>query len=637
MSARTVLMRYRVVLSVSANLALAGAAYLCAFALRFDLPIPGPFLAIALATLPLLLACKAAGFWLAGLFSGWWRHVTVRDAEAIVRGNVIATILFLAVMFVVGGLDGFPRSVFLLDLLLSIAFVGGLRVAVRLAREHEWHPSARRIDALVLIVGAGSSGIRLIEEIERHRRLTLAVVGFVDDDPSKKGMRICGCPVLGGIDDISALVSRHDVGEVLIALPSATGALLRRIVQRCSEARVRHRVLPTLGELVEGRVSYTQMREVKVEDLLARAPIHLDVPRVRSFVTGRTVLVSGAAGSIGSELCRQLASYQPERLVLYDRHENGIFCLEMELRARFPKLATVPVLGDILLEDQLNTVFAGNRPEIVFHAAAYKHVPLAEHNVIEAARNNVIGTRNLALAAISHGAAEFVLVSTDKAVRPTSVMGATKRVAEMVVQSLQNGHCRFGAVRFGNVLGSSGSVVPLFREQIARGGPVTVTHPQVTRYFMIIPEAVHLILQAATLGNGAEIFILEMGEPVLIADLARQMIRLSGYEPDEDIPIVYTGLRPGEKLHEELMADEEELDTTYHDRIKILRAATPRVSVHAWLPELHSAILRADVRATLGLLQRLVPDYRPSGVALTMAGEALRSGQAQIAAQTNAA
>ncbi len=363
----------------------------------------------------------------------------------------------------------------------------------------------------------------------------------------------------------------HDVTEVLVAMPSAPGAVLRRVVQHCRDAGVRSRVLPTLSELVEGRVMYTQMREVRVDDLLAREPVRLDVPRVRTFVAGTRVLVTGAAGSIGSELCRQIAGYEPERLVLYDRHENGIYALEMELRARFPELRLEAVLGDVLLPDQLASVFAAHRPELVFHAAAYKHVPLAEANVLEAVRNNVVGTRNVAAAALGHGVREFVLVSTDKAVRPTSVMGVTKGVAELVLQGLQNGGCRFVAVRFGNVLGSSGSVVPLFRDQIARGGPVTVTHPEVTRYFMTIPEAVQLILQAATLGAGGEIFVLEMGEPVRIVDLARNMIRLSGFEPDDDIAIVFTGLRPGEKMTEDLVAEEEAIATTYHDRINVLR------------------------------------------------------------------
>jgi FlaA1/EpsC-like NDP-sugar epimerase len=474
----------------------------------------------------------------------------------------------------------------------------------------------RRIEKLVLVVGAGSAGIRLLQEIESRQRLGLGVVGFVDDDPAKRGLRVCGTPVVGTVDDLPALVAKHDVGEVLIAIPSATGARLRRIVERCTQARVRHRVLPTLAELVEGRVMYSQMREVKVQDLLAREPVRLDLVRVRSHLAGRTVLVTGAAGSIGSELCRQIASHGPGTLVLYDRHENGVYALEMELRAEHTGFPLVPVLGDVLLADQLRSVFSTYRPDLVFHAAAYKHVPLAEQNVLEVVRNNVLGTRNLLEAAVAHGAQEFVLVSTDKAVEPASLMGATKRAAELIVLGTEDAACRALAVRFGNVLDSSGSVVPLFRQQIARGGPVTLTHPDVTRYFMTIPEATQLILQAAALGRGGEIFILDMGEPVRILDLARQMIHLSGLKPGEDIDIVFTGLRPGEKLHEALMSERERLSATQHDRLSVVRAERSPMWPAIWLPRLEQCVRGGDADGALHLLRTIVPDFHPgAGVA----------------------
>ena len=610
--------RHRLAVNALPYVAIATGAYLGAFALRFDLTIPGRFLPLALATLPLVVACKLLAFWSAGSLASSWRHLKMRDVEDIVRGNLLGSVLLLVAMVFLTGLRGFPRTVFLMDLVLCASFTGGIRFALRRERERADRPAVRRIETLALIVGAGSAGIRLLEEIESRRRLGLAVVGFVDDDATKHGIRLAGTPVLGGVDDLPALVAEHEIGEVLIAVPSASGAVLRRIVQRCTEAGVRHRVLPTLGELVEGRVMFTQMREVKVDDLLARAPVQLDVARIRSLVTGHTVLVTGAAGSIGSELCRQVAGHGPARLVLYDRHENGMYTLEMELRTRFPDLCVEPVLGDVLMEDQLRTVFARHHPELVFHAAAYKHVPMAERNVLEAVQNNILGTRNVAQAAVAHGTQEFVLVSTDKAVRPTSVMGVTKRIAEMVVLGLQDRGCRFVAVRFGNVLGSSGSVVPLFREQIARGGPLTVTDPEVTRYFMTIPEAAQLILQAAAIGNGGEIFILEMGEPVRIVDLARHMIRLSGFEPDEDIDIVFTGLRAGEKLHEELVADEEEVTTTYHERVKVLQSGRTAPFADIWLPRLQRSVERGDVTAALRLLTLLVPAFCPSR---TAAGE----------------
>jgi FlaA1/EpsC-like NDP-sugar epimerase len=606
-------MTRRLLLTVAFNLLLATIAYVVAFALRFDFSIPPQYRWTMAATLPLLLGCKLAGFSALRLFSGWWQHVTLCDVADIARGNVLASVLFLAVVVFTGAVDGFPRSIFLLDFMLCGAMMAGWRVAIRLVREVEQGSSLRRVDTLLLIVGAGSAGIRLLQEIEGRPHLRLGVVGFADDDVGKTGLRIAGKRVLGRIDDIPSLVPRHDIGEVLIAMPSAPSAVIRRVVQRCREAGVRHRVLPTLGELVEGRVMYTQMRDVKLDDLLARQPVHLDLPRLRAFIAGKRVLVTGAAGSIGSELCRQVAAYQPAQLILYDRHENGIYALEQELRARFGTARLTPVLGDILLEDQLRSVFALQRPETVFHAAAYKHLPLAELNVIEAVRNNVLGTHNVARAAIEHGTKEFVLVSTDKAVRPTSVMGVTKRLAEMVIQSPQSRGPRFVAVRFGNVLGSNGSVVPLFRDQIARGGPVTVTDSNVTRYFMTIPEAVQLILQAAALGKHGDILVLEMGEPVRILDLARHMIRLSGFEPHDDIEIVFTGLRPGEKLHEELVAEDEEAAATHNDRIKVLRNGTPHPPAD-WLVTLQAHVETGDVGATIALIRALVPCYQPSDI-----------------------
>jgi FlaA1/EpsC-like NDP-sugar epimerase len=608
------LSQHRTAATVLAYFGIVTTAYASSFALRFDLSIPRDFQIVLLRTLPLLFACKLAGFWYSGLFSGTWRHVSVHDVQEIVRGSLAGSVIFLLAMVFVRGLHGYPRTVFLIDFLTCTALIGGIRVVIRIVRERDGRPQLRRIEKLALIAGAGSAGIQLLQELESRPRLGIAVAGFVDDDPGKVGLRVCGLPVLGTIDQLPELCAAHDVGEVFIAMPSASGAVIRRAAQRCATAGVKSRILPSLGELVEGRFIYTQMREVKVDDLLSRAPVRLDLPRVRHFIEQRTVLVTGAAGSIGSELCRQLAASEPARLLLYDRHENGIFALEMELRQRFPGVDLVPILGDVLLPDQLDAVCSEHRPEIVFHAAAYKHVPLAERNVIEAVRNNVLGTRNVALAAVKHGVREFVLVSTDKAVRPTSVMGVTKRVAEMVVQGLQNGGCRFVAVRFGNVLGSNGSVVPLFREQIARGGPVTVTHPEVTRYFMTIPEAVQLILQAATIGGAGQILLLEMGEPVRIADLARHMIELSGFRPDEDIEVVFTGLRPGEKLYEELVDDGEEVVRTEIERIRTLRAqAATRRGQHDFVARCEDLVARGDVAGIVALLTQLVPTYTPSG------------------------
>lgn len=607
------LLRHRFAAAVLLNLGFAVIAYLGAFALRFDLDVPETYRATALRLLPLLVACKFAGFRRFGLFSGWWRHVSVRDTEDIIRANLVGSGLFFLCVAVLQGLEGFPRSVFLTDFLLSTSLIAGIRIAVRILRERGGaFAASRKIDRAVLIVGAGSAGIRLLNEIAGRKGGHTAVVGFVDDDAEKQGMRISGVPVLGSVDEIPSVVEGHEVDEVLIAIPSAGASVIRRIAARCAEAKVRSRVLPSLSDLVEERFIYTQMREPSVEDLLGRTPIQLVSPLLESFLAGRCVLVTGAAGSIGSELCRQVAGHRPRRLVLFDRHENGIFTLEAELRQKHPQLDLVPVLGDILLQDQLASVFTGHEPEIVFHAAAYKHVPLAEANVVEAVRNNVLGTRNVAKQAVSSGTANLVLVSTDKAVRPSSVMGATKRIAEQIVRDLAGSRRRFVTVRFGNVLGSNGSVVPLFRDQISRGGPVTVTHPEVTRFFMTIPEAVQLVLQAATVGKAGETLLLEMGRPVRIADLARQMIEVAGFVPDEDIEIVFTGLRPGEKLHEELLDDGEEVVDTSVPRVSsLVRVPEPTcVPADEFLPRFEALVVTADEAGLLELVKEVVPSFR---------------------------
>ena len=631
---RDVVVEHRRVGLAIAGMSIAAGSYVIALALRFDLSLPPDVVPLLLSTLPTLVLCKLFGFWMAGLLSGWWRHVSLRDAVDIVRGNALGSLVFLLAIVFGPGLEGFPRSVFLIDLMICTIVMAGLRVGVRVLRERNGRAAVRRIDTLALIVGAGTTGIRLLEEIESRARHGMAVLGFVDDDPSKQGTRIAGAEVLGTIDDLPRLLGAREVHEVLVAIPSAPGAVMRRIAQHCAEARVRHRVVPSLAELVEGRVMFTQVRDVKLDDLLAREPVRFDLPQVRSLIADRTVLVTGAAGSIGSELCRQVAAHGPARLVLFDRHENGMFLLEGELRDRFPAVEIAPVLGDLLLEDQLEAAFAAYRPALVFHAAAYKHVPLAELNVLQAVRNNVFGTLNAAQMAMRHKASEFVLVSTDKAVRPSSVMGATKRTAELVIGGLAPAPCRFLVVRFGNVLGSSGSVVPLFREQIARGGPVTVTDPEVTRYFMTIPEACQLILEASSAGEPGATYLLEMGSPVRIADLARQMIRLSGFEPDEDIAVVFTGLRPGEKLEEELVDEGERVMTTVHERIRVVHG--PRHALPpGWLGGLQLCVRRGDTAGALRLLQQAVPGYAPSEQALASArveSRGLLSGASETAA-----
>jgi len=609
------LLRWRTPILVGVNLLLAMAAYLTAFGLRFDFSIPARSYGALLAALPFALASKALGFWWAGLYSGWWRHVSVADARDILRGNLAGSVIFLGSVVFFLGLQGFPRSVFLIDLVLCTAGMAGGRLALRVLREHRERPGRRHAAEAALIVGAGSAGIRLRDEIEHHRGSLTAVAGFIDDDPMKAGLRVAGCPVLGNIDSIPRITREYGITKVMIAIPSAPGHLTRRIIARSREAGVACQLLPNLGEIVEGRVLYSQMRQVKVEDLLAREPVTLGTPLVQSLVRGKTVLVTGAAGSIGSELCRQIAAANPANLILFDRHENGVFDLEARLRESARATPLVPILGDVLLADQLRSVFSEHAPDLVFHAAAYKHVSLAERNPLETVRNNVVGTRNVARMAAQSLASHFVLVSTDKAVEPTSVMGLTKRVAERIVQSIkaeQKSATQFISVRFGNVLASNGSVVPIFTEQIARGGPVTVTHPDVTRFFMTIPEAVELILRATTVESDAEIFLLEMGQPIRIVDLARNMIELSGLVPDEDIAIEYIGLRPGEKLHEALVHPEEKLRSTGHRDLKILQGAAIAGDLTPRIDALEDAIGREALPEIFEQLMAIVPDYQPS-------------------------
>jgi FlaA1/EpsC-like NDP-sugar epimerase len=448
------------------------------------------------------------------------------------------------------------------------------------------------------------------------------VIGFLDDDSSKRSMRIHGERVLGGGAELPAVVRKHRVSEVLLALPAASGDQLTAILEQCRAAGVSVKRVPALLERIGPRVLVEHIREVRLEDLLGRAPAQWEESGLEEHLSGRTILVTGAGGSIGSELCRQIARYRPRALIGFDQAETALYQIEQELREWFPDLEFRPAVGSIQNQRRLKELFEEHHPQSVYHAAAYKHVPLMESHLFEAVENNVLGTRNLARAASRHGAEEFVLVSSDKAVRPAGVMGATKRVAEMICQAERSDATRFLAVRFGNVLGSSGSVIPNFRRQIEAGGPVTVTHPDMRRYFMTIPEAAELVLQAALLaplkpGSGGEIFVLEMGEPVRILDLARKMVLLSGLRPDIDIPIVFSGTRPGEKLYEEVKAIEENTSTTPHSQIRVFTGPSPPTGIlRRTLEELERATAERDAASVVSCLQKMVPSYTPSVVAL---------------------
>jgi FlaA1/EpsC-like NDP-sugar epimerase len=603
------------------HLGLWACSFALAFGLRFDFAWPDYPLALTV-WLPVLLIARLAAFYALGLFRGMLRYTGARDLIAIVGATTVSTALLAVGAF--GGVDRIPRSIPLIEWLCAIVLVGGTRLGVRaiwtmFRSDTDEEPQERR---RILIVGAGDAGEMLLREIQKKQRGRFDVVGFLDDDSTKRGFQIHGVRVLGSIDLLPRKVTRDCIQEVFIATPSATGAQMRRIVDQCKSAGVRFRTIPGLDDLIDGRVSVGQLRDVAIEDLLGRDPVSLDTAAISAAMNARVVMVTGAGGSIGSEICRQVCRFAPLRLLLVERTENALFNIHRELVAKYPDLVIVPCVADVSDAPRMKDLFEEYRPSAVFHAAAHKHVPMMEWNPGEAVKNNVFGTKTVADLSHRYGVERFVMISTDKAVNPTSVMGATKRVAEIYVQALsQRSETKFVTVRFGNVLGSAGSVIPIFKEQIASGGPVTVTHPEMRRYFMTIPEASQLVLQAGTMGNGGEIFILDMGEPVKIADLARDLITLSGLKPDVDIEIRFTGMRPGEKLFEELSVDEESAEKTRHPKIFV-----GRFRPYAWeglqrdLRELDAIVegRAPQIKAKLG---EMVPEFGPQPLAAPAARE----------------
>ena len=557
---------------VGVDACLLAAAYTLAYVLRFDDGIPARYESLLGNTIVFAVAMKLVIFALFGLYSKLWRFVDQRDFQSILKAVVVSTVVLIAGLFLVSiGRTDPPRGVIALDFLLTLAFVAGSRFVVRGLFERPQRGSLlERAAREVLIVGAGNGGQQVAFELRRNPELSSAPIGYVDDDPRKQGMRIAGHKVLGTTADLPRVLDDAEPDEVIIAIPSAPGVLRQQVVTACRERGILVRTLPTTFELLSGGVNLMrQVREVRVEDVLGREPLRVEIDRVGAYLRGRVVLVTGAGGSIGAELSRQIARVAPKRLVLVENAENALFEIgrELEEERHFARMAAV--LADCKDATRMREIFAEEKPSVVFHAAAYKHVPLMEENPVEAVRNNAVATRIVAAAAGEAGAERFVLVSTDKAVSAATVMGASKALAEWAVEAAQNRWkgTRYASVRFGNVLGSSGSVVPIFRRQIQQGGPVTVTDDKMTRYFMTIPEAVQLIIRSGELATGGEVFVLEMGDPVKIAELARNMIRLAGYEPDVDIAVEIVGRRPGEKLHEELFNPGERPQPTPADRI----------------------------------------------------------------------
>jgi len=573
--------------------------------------------------LPFVLVGKSIVFGQVKLFRGWWQYAGIRDIANILLASWICLMIAYLTVFLLHWLPDmlgrwplfdYSDGVLVLDFMVTVFLVSTARLGVRLYRE-ELRPVSAEGVRRVLVVGAGNAAETLLREIHKMRVERYRVIGLVDDDPVKKGIFIHGIPVLGTTDDIKDICEEESIDEILIAVPSATQKELRRIIEKCQGTKLHFQTLPSMNDLIDGRVTASQIRKVEIKDLLGREAVELDTEAVAKFLAGRRILITGAGGSIGAEMCRQVCLFAPAQLILLEQAENNLFDVSNELRRAHPDLDLVPVICDIYDRDRVMTIFKALRPEVIIHAAAHKHVPLMELNPCEAVKNNIFGTRNIADAAREVGADEFVQISTDKAVNPSSIMGCTKRVAEIYTQSL-NGldGCRtqFKSVRFGNVLGSAGSVVPTFERQIRTGGPVTVTDPEMTRYFMTIPEASQLVLQAAATGHGGQIFLLDMGEPVKIVDLARDMITLSGLRVGEDIDIVFTGVRPGEKLFEELRTDGEDIAPTVHPKVKIWKHNPVEWRKVREAMEMFESLTNCpDRNRIIEGLRRIVPEYTP--------------------------
>ena len=605
---------------VAVHAVLAAFAYLATFTLRFDFQLPQSEIVRLVQTLPYVVLLRVVVLEFFGVSRGSWRHVGSRDLVRLAVATTASSLVFVVVLFLTGTLSGMARTVVLLDWGIFIFLAGGARFAIRCAHEGQL-PLQSGHGRRTIVVGAGGAAERLLRQSFHDGKRGMHFIGLLDDNTASHGRSLHGVEILGSIAQLAELSKRHQAELIVIAIPSASGEEMRRIVTLCEQTGLDFKRLPSLQEMLDGSVQAGQLRDVVVEDLLGRQPVYLDLARVEHDLGGQTVLVTGGAGSIGSELARQIAGFSPRRLILLEQAESPLYFVHLELIKNYPGLDVIPIIGDITDTKRVESVFAQYRPDYVFHAAAYKHVPLMEMNVGEAVTNNVLGTLRVAECAARYNARKFVLISTDKAVNPSSVMGTTKRLAERIVlgwPALRSSRTEFRAVRFGNVLGSDGSVVPLFRKQLAMGGPLTVTHPDVRRYFMSVPEAVQLVLQAAALPDVAgRIAMLDMGQPIRIVELAEQLIRLSGLVPHRDVQITFTGLRPGEKLDEELTSLMESSIPTDVDKIRIVDTNETRASsLESGLNALFAAVTNGASAGVLRELRKLVPEYRQSGMEL---------------------
>ncbi len=569
------LLQYRKFFIITLQAIIIPASYFISFGLRFDFEIPPVQIDNFIKTVPLLIVLRLLFLYYFDLFSGWWRFVSIEDLIRISKAVVLSSISFIASVVFFFSLTSFPRSVFILDTLIIFLFLCGIRLLTRIFREEFKTKKYFKAKKNILIVGAGNAGVTILNEIRNSSDLQLNPIGFVDDNPAKKNFKIRGIEVLGTSKDIPKLAALYNIDEVIVAIPSAPHKDIQEIFRLCERANIKYRSLPRIADILTGKTFFSQLRDVHPEELLGRPSVNFrresDRLALKNELTDQCVVVTGAGGSIGSEICRQVAAYNPKMIILYERNENDLYFIDIELRKRFPSLPVVSIVGDILNKEKLHDIFSEYAPGIVYHAAAYKHVPLMEKDPLEAIHNNVIGTKSIAEVCLEQGTKKFVFISTDKAVNPSSIMGTTKRMTEKLLQIYGSVPTKFISVRFGNVIGSSGSVIPLFKKQIAEGGPITITHPEATRFLMTIPEAVQLVLLAGSMGTGGEIFLLDMGEPVKILDLAKNLIELSGLIPYKDINIEFIGLREGEKLHEELYWQGEDIIDTTTKKIRMLK------------------------------------------------------------------
>jgi len=596
------------------DIALIIVSVLGSFALRLDVgELPYYFPAVLLMS-AVALAIKIPVFFFFGLYRRLWIYASTGELRLIIAAVTTASVLtsgVMATLIVTGNVfPGMPRSALGIDWLLSLVLIGGSRFALRILAEQSMTSRANGKEKRALVIGAGDAGALVARELQKSSQLNLVPVGFLDDDPAKQKHSIYGVKVIGVVPDLPTMIDLHHVDEVIIAIPSAPGQLVRMVNDVCRLNGIVSRTMPGIYELIGGKVSVNRLREVDITDLLRREPVRVNDEAVGAALEGKRVLVTGAGGSIGRELCRQIARRNPAELVLLGHGENSIFEILLELGQDYPELLLSPIIADVRNAERLGQIFQHHQPQVVFHAAAHKHVPLMQANVVEAITNNVLGTRNVVQTALDHNVERFVLISTDKAVRPSSIYGATKRLAEMIVLEAASTTKRaFKVVRFGNVLGSRGSIIPIFKQQISRGGPVTVTHPDMYRFFMTIPEAVYLVLQAASMEHGGETFVLNMGQPVRILDLVEDLIRLSGLEPHRDIEIMYSGIRPGEKLTEELWDEGTPLAKTFHPDIFRLEndVSSPSLSLSQAIDALSSLSHAADTDAIIALLDQIIP------------------------------